>query len=304
MTTPAAEAPILAVEGLKRHYVTRGFLGRGSYTVKAVDGVSFEIFPGETFGLVGESGSGKSTTGRLVLRLEDPSAGRVHFEGEDIKALPQPALKSVRRRMQIVFQDPYAALNPRMTVGDFVGEPLLVHQVATVSAERRERVAALFAKVGLDPRFADRYPHQFSGGQRQRIGIARAIALEPRLIVADEPITALDVSIQAQIVNLFQDLQEQLGLAYLFVAHDLSMVRYLCRRVAVMWRGRIVELGPTEAIFEDPRHPYTKALLSAVPIPDPDRERARQRLAFDPDSVRVVPDQPLTAVGGGHYVLA
>ncbi|MBL8838664.1 MAG: ABC transporter ATP-binding protein [Alphaproteobacteria bacterium] len=305
MSAAAASAgPILAVENLKRHYVTAGFLGRGKYTVKAVDGVSFAIGRGETFGLVGESGSGKSTTGRLVLRLEEPTSGRVRFEGEDISALPQSALKPVRRRMQIVFQDPYAALNPRMTVGNFVGEPLVVHGVAPDREDRMARVAALFRKVGLDPRFVDRYPHQFSGGQRQRVGIARAIALEPSLIVADEPITALDVSIQAQIINLFQDLQEQLGLAYLFIAHDLSMVRYLCHRLAVMWRGRIVELGPTEAIFEDPRHPYTKALLSSVPIPDPDRERNRQRLVFDPDTLRAAPDQPMVEVAAGHFVLA
>ncbi|MCC7427898.1 MAG: ABC transporter ATP-binding protein [Alphaproteobacteria bacterium] len=307
MTAPAiaqGPAPLLAVENLKRHYVTRGFLGRGSYTVKAVDGISFAIARGETFGLVGESGSGKSTTGRLVLRLEEPSAGRVRFDGADITALPQSALKPVRRRMQIVFQDPYAALNPRMTVGDFVAEPLIVHGLAPARSEREDRVAALFRKVGLDPRFAGRYPHQFSGGQRQRVGIARAIALEPDLIVADEPITALDVSIQAQIVNLFQDLQEEHGLAYLFIAHDLSMVRYLCRRVAVMWRGRIVELGPTDAIFEDARHPYTRSLLSSVPIPDPDQERGRQPLPFDPDALRHAPDQPMVEVGAGHFVLA
>jgi len=296
--------PILRVENLSRLYETRGFLGRGAYTVRAVDGISFAIAPGETFGLVGESGSGKSTTGRLVLRLEEPTAGRVWFEGQEITGLSPAALKPVRRRMQIVFQDPYAALNPRMTVGEFVAEPLVVHGLAGARDKLRARVAELFGQVGLDPRFADRYPHQFSGGQRQRVGIARAIALGPRLIVADEPITALDVSIQAQIVNLFQDLQEKLGLAYLFIAHDLSMVRYLCHRVAVMWRGRIVELGPTEAIFENARHPYTKALLSAVPIPDPDRERARERVAFDPDAVRVVPGQQLAEIAPGHFLLA
>jgi peptide/nickel transport system ATP-binding protein len=294
--------PILRVENLARVYESRGFLGRGSYAVRAVDGISFAIAPGETFGLVGESGSGKSTTGRLVLRLEEPTAGRVWFEGQEITGLSAAALKPVRRRMQIVFQDPYAALNPRMTVGDFVAEPLVVHSVMPDRVQRRARVEELFRKVGLDPRFVDRYPHQFSGGQRQRVGIARAIALSPSLIVADEPITALDVSIQAQIVNLFQDLQDELGLAYLFIAHDLSMVRYLCRRVAVMWRGRIVELGPTEAIFENARHPYTQALLSAVPIPDPDRERARSRIAFDPDTVK--PGRALAEIAPGHFVLA
>jgi peptide/nickel transport system ATP-binding protein len=239
-----------------------------------------------------------------VLRLEEPTAGRIWFEGREITGLSASDLKPVRRRMQIVFQDPYAALNPRMTVGEFVGEPLIVHGVAGKRVELRERVAALFAQVGLDPRFMDRYPHQFSGGQRQRVGIARALALEPRLIVADEPITALDVSIQAQIVNLFQDLQEQLGLAYLFIAHDLSMVRYLCQRLAVMWRGRIVETGPTEAIFENPRHAYTRALLSAVPIPDPERERARRRIPFDADAARPTQGQQLVEVETGHFVLA
>jgi ABC-type oligopeptide transport system ATPase subunit len=303
MTAPGAP-PVLAVEGLTRHYRTRGFLGRGAYLVKAVDGVSFTIGAGETFGLVGESGSGKSTTGRLVLRLEEPDAGRVWFEGREITSLNAASLKPVRRRMQIVFQDPYAALNPRMTVGDFVAEPLIVHGIGANRAERSARVAALFGQVGLDPRFMDRYPHQFSGGQRQRIGIARAIALEPSLIVADEPITALDVSIQAQIVNLFQDLQEQHGLAYLFIAHDLSMVRYLCHRVAVMWRGRIVEMAPTETIFADARHPYTRALLSSVPIPDPDRERARQRIAFDAEAARFSAEQQLVAVAPGHFLLS
>jgi ABC-type oligopeptide transport system ATPase subunit len=295
--------PILRVQDLSRHYETGGFLGRKRHVVKAVDGISLAIRPGETLGLVGESGSGKSTTARLVLRLEEPTAGRIWFEEQEITGLSPAALKPLRRKVQIVFQDPYAALNPRMTVGDFVTEPLVVHGVAGGRASRRERVAGLFSLVGLDARFMDRYPHEFSGGQRQRVGIARAIALDPSLIVADEPITALDVSIQAQIVNLFQDLQERLGVAYLFIAHDLSMVRYLCARVAVMFRGRIVETGATDEIFREPVHAYTRALLSSVPIPDPDREQGRRRIPFDPDSVVFTDEQGLAEVRPGHWVL-
>ena len=293
-------APLLRVEGLRRHYASGGGLfGRARYVTRAVDDVSFAVMPGETLGLVGESGSGKSTTGRLVMGLEEPDAGRVVFDGTDLTSLSASQRKPFRRRMQIVFQDPYASLNPRMRVGDFVEEPLLVHGVEAGP----DRVAALFRTVGLDPAFMQRYPHEFSGGQRQRIGIARAIALRPQFLVADEPITALDVSIQAQIVNLFQDLQESMGLALLFIAHDLSMVRYLCSRVAVMLRGRIVEMGPTEAVFGDARHPYTQALLSAVPIPDPARERGRKRLAFDAGGYAFPPDAALRDLGGGHFVL-
>jgi peptide/nickel transport system ATP-binding protein len=293
-------APLLCVEGLRRHYASgSGLFGRARYVTRAVDDVSFDVMPGETLGLVGESGSGKSTTGRLVMGLEEPDAGRVVFDGTDLTSLSAAQRKPFRRRMQIVFQDPYAALNPRMRVGDFVEEPLLVHGVEAGP----DRVAALFRTVGLDPAFMQRYPHEFSGGQRQRIGIARAIALRPQFLVADEPITALDVSIQAQIVNLFQDLQESMGLALLFIAHDLSMVRYLCSRVAVMLRGRIVEMGPTEAVFGDARHPYTQALLSAVPIPDPARERGRKRLAFDAGGYAFPPDAALRDLGHGHFVL-
>jgi len=287
---------ILSVHDLTKIY-------RGATEVRAVDGVSFSIAEGEVLGLVGESGSGKSTTGRLVLRLEDPTGGTIQFDGKPIHDVSQSAMKPIRRQMQVVFQDPYAALNPRMTVGDFVGEPLLIHSVCRRGSELRDRVAELFRQVNLDPAMMKRYPHEFSGGQRQRINIARALGLRPRLIVADEPITALDVSIQAQIVNLFKELQEELGLAYLFIAHDLSMVRFLCHRVAVMLKGRIVEIAPTEALFEDPRHPYTQSLLSAIPIPDPKLERARSRINFDRDAHRFAPDDRLVEVAPGHFVM-
>ena len=296
-----APQPVLEVNDLERHFVTKDFFGREVHRVRAVDGVSFSVAAGETLGLVGESGSGKSTTGRLILRLDDPTAGQVRFEGQEITGLRKSQLKTMRRRMQVVFQDPYSSLNPRMRVGEAVAEPLRSHGICKSAKERRDRVAALFQRVGLDPRFAERFPHQFSGGQRQRIGIARAIAIEPRLIVADEPITALDVSIQAQIVNLFMDLQQEMGVAYLFIAHDLAMVRFLCHRVAVMLRGRIVEMAPTEQLFADARHPYTQALISAMPIPDPDRELARQRIFYE----AVTPPQEarLEQVSEGHWVL-
>jgi ABC-type oligopeptide transport system ATPase subunit len=271
--------------------------------LKAVNNVSFDLSPGETLGLVGESGSGKSTTGRVLLQLEQPTGGDILFKGRNITGLSKRQLQPYRRDMQIIFQDPYASLNPRMTVGDFVGEPLDVHAVCSGRSEKQDRVATLFQKVGLDPAFMKRYPHEFSGGQRQRVNIARAIALNPAFIVADEPITALDVSIQAQIINLFQDLQDELGLTYLFIAHDLSMIRYLCHRVAVMLRGRIVEIGPCEAIFENPQHSYTRSLLSAIPIPDPDIERNRRPLIFDVSSNMPRDDAVLESVGNGHWVL-
>ncbi len=245
--------------------------------VRAVDGVSFDIYAGETLGLVGESGCGKSTLGRTVLRLLDPTAGRIVFAGVDITRKSQRELRPIRRDMQMIFQDPYASLNPRMTVGATVAEPIDIHNLAGNAAERRERVAALLEKVGLRADAAIRYPHEFSGGQRQRVGIARALAVEPRFIVCDEPISALDVSIQAQIVNLLQDLQQAENLTYLFISHDLKIVQHICDRVAVMYLGRVVELAPAKRLYEAPKHPYTEALLSAVPLPKPARSRDRGR---------------------------
>ncbi|CAH2599255.1 dipeptide ABC transporter ATP binding subunit DppF [Rhodovastum atsumiense] len=265
-------SPLLEVEDLARHYpVRRGLLwSRRVGTVRAVDGISFTLHHGETLALVGESGCGKSTTARLVLRLIEPSAGTVRFEGTDITRLDGPALRRLRRRMQIVFQDPFASLNPRMTVGEIIEEPLIVH-AAGDRAARRARVEELLGLVGLAAAHAGRYPHEFSGGQRQRIGIARALALSPALVVCDEPVSALDVSVQAQVVNLLKDLQERLGLSYLFIAHDLAVVKHAADRVAVMYLGQIVELAPRAALFDDPRHPYTRTLLAAIPRPDPRR---------------------------------
>ena len=278
-----APEPLVRVERLTRHFpIMQGVFRRQVGTVKAVDGLDFEILEGETLGLVGESGCGKSTTGRVILRLHPATAGRIEFGGEDITALEGEALRRLRRRLQMIFQDPQDSLNPRMTAGGIVGEPLREHGTARGKA-LAERVEALFESVGLDPRFTNRYPHEFSGGQRQRIGVARALALNPEFIVCDEPIAALDVSIQAQVVNLLEDLQERLGLTYLFISHDLGMIRHIADRVAVMYLGRIVELAPSDALYREPRHPYTRALLSAVPIHDPEREAHRERIILSGD---------------------
>jgi oligopeptide transport system ATP-binding protein len=269
---------LLEVRGLVKHFAVGGGLFGGTPgTVRAVDGVSFSLRRGETLGLVGESGCGKTTTGRCILQLERATSGQVIFEGRDLGSLSDTELRPVRRRMQVIFQDPYASLNPRMTVGQILAEPLAVHGVVRERQARRERVRDLLSRVGLLPQHADRYPHQMSGGQRQRVGIARALAVEPSLIVCDEPVSALDVSIQAQIINLLEDLQSELGLTYLFVAHDLAVVRHISDRVAVMYLGKIVEIADRREIYENPLHPYTKALLAAVPIPDPVLEAERTR---------------------------
>ncbi len=283
--------PLLEVAGLTRHYeVKRGLVfSRAAGVVRAVDGVSFKLERGETLALVGESGCGKSTTARLVLRLIEPTAGSVWFEGVDITAMTGEPLRALRKRMQIVFQDPFASLNPRMTVGDILEEPLIVHGIGD-AASRQARVADLLRLVGLADYHAQRYPHEFSGGQRQRIGIARALAVEPALIVCDEPVSALDVSVQAQVINLLKDLQRQLGLSYLFIAHDLAVVKHMADRVAVMYLGQIVEIGPAAAMFANPRHPYTRTLLAAIPRPDPRRDRAHVVATGDVPSPMNPPD--------------
>ncbi len=273
--------PLLETRDLSTHFEIRRGVFATPAVVKAVDRVSITVHPGETLGLVGESGCGKSTLGRTVLRLIDPTHGSVRFAGEDITTRTQRTLRPLRRQMQMIFQDPYASLNPRMRVRDIVGEALEIHGLCTSRSEREARVSALLQRVGLRPEQGARYPHEFSGGQRQRVGIARALAVEPRLIVADEPISALDVSIQAQIVNLLRDLQDELGIAYLFVAHDLKVVEYISHRVAVMYLGRVVELSPAAELYAEPLHPYTRALLSAVPVPDPGRKRQRVVLEGD-----------------------
>jgi oligopeptide transport system ATP-binding protein len=271
------DAPLLEVRNLVKHFpVGGGLFGGAPGLVRAVDGVSFQIRRGETLGLVGESGCGKTTTGRCILQLERPTSGQVIFEGRDLTTLSEEELRPVRKRMQVIFQDPYSSLNPRMTVGQIIAEPLAVHGLVTGRAGREARVRELLTHVGLLPQHARRFPHQLSGGQRQRVGIARALAMEPALIVCDEPVSALDVSIQAQIVNLLEDLQREFGLTYLFVAHDLSVVRHISDRVVVMYLGKVVEIADRQALYEDPLHPYTRALLSAVPIPDPEVEARRE----------------------------
>jgi len=314
-------APILEVEHLVKHFaVRRGLFGRRIGAVKAVDGIGFTVAPGETLALVGESGCGKSTTGRLVLRLLEPTSGAVRFAGRNVFELAPGEVRGLRRAMQIVFQDPYASLNPRMTVGQIVGEPLSLHGLAE-GAGLKARIEELLGYVGLSPHHARRYPHEFSGGQRQRIGIARALAVEPKLIVCDEPVSALDVSIQAQVINLLQDLQRRFGLAYIFIAHDLAVVKHIADRVAVMYLGKIVELAPKRTLFSAPRHPYTQALLSAIPVPEPTLKRERTLLQGDVPSPMAPPpgcrfqtrcpfarercrseEPPLEAAASGHAV--
>ena len=288
--------PLLDVRHLVKHFVRRQGLFRASSVVRAVDDVSFAIEEGEMFGLVGESGSGKSTIGRCILRLIEPTSGEVLFRGDNVLGFSKSRMRLARRDMQIVFQDPYSSLNPRMRVGDIVEEPLVIHALGSRD-ERRARVAELFELVGLEPGHLQRYPHEFSGGQRQRIGIARALALNPALVVADEAVSALDVSIQAQVVRLLLDLRERLKLTYLFIAHDLRLVEDICTRVAVMYLGRIVEMGDTGALFDNPAHPYTRALLSAIPVLDPDAPR--NRIVLDPASFDR--QAPLRPIGEGHW---
>jgi ABC-type oligopeptide transport system ATPase subunit len=288
--------PLVDVRHLSKHYVLRHGLFGAATVVRAVDDVSFAIEAGETFGLVGESGSGKTTTGRCLLRLVEPTAGEVLFRGEDVLRLPPRRMQQVRRHMQVVFQDPYSSLNPRMRIGDIIAEPLVIHRCGT-RAERRDRVDELLGLVGLDASLGRRLPHELSGGQRQRVGLARALALEPSFVIADEAVSALDTSVQAQIVELLRDLQARLSLTYLFIAHDLRLVEHVCTRLAVMLRGRIVEMGTTRAIFTTPTHPYTKALLSATPVPDPDAKP--QRIVFDPADLS--PGAPLRLVGEEHW---
>ena len=273
---PPVSDTLVSVRGLVKHFPLEG----SDEVVRAVDGVSFDIFAGETLGLVGESGCGKSTVGRCLLRLIEPTAGQITFAGQDVLSLDRKRLRQLRREMQIIFQDPYASLNPRMKIGDIVGEPLVIHNEGTKS-ERRDRVASLLQRVGLDPAYMNRYAHEFSGGQRQRIGVARTLALNPKLIVADEPVSALDVSVQAQVVNLLQELQEEFKLTYLFISHGLAVVEHISTRVAVMYLGRIVEIADAAELYAQPLHPYTQALLSAIPIPDPRQKRNRIILQGD-----------------------
>ncbi|MGE5483472.1 MAG: ABC transporter ATP-binding protein [Ignavibacteriales bacterium] len=312
---------LVQVENLRKHFpITGGIFRRPAGYVRAVDGVSFKVRRGETLGLVGESGCGKTTTGRVILRLLEPTSGKVYFQGKDVFALRHEELRRLRREMQIVFQDPYASLNPRMTVADIVGEPLEVHGVAR-GKEKEKRVGELLEVVGLEPRHARRYPHEFSGGQRQRIGVARALALNPKLIICDEPVSALDVSIQSQVLNLLLDLQAEYGLTYLFISHDLSVIKHISDRVGIMYLGKLVEMADVQEIYVHPKHPYTEALLSAIPVPNVKLKRHRIVLKGDIPSPANPPrgcpfhtrcqhateeccrvEPPFVDVGGGHYV--
>jgi len=312
---------LLQVENLVKHFpITQGVIvQRQVGAVRAVDGLSFQVYAGETLSLVGESGCGKSTTARLIMRLETPTSGKITFDGRDVVGLSKKGLRQIRREMQIVFQDPFASLNPRMSVAQIVGEPLRIHR-SCEKDERERRVLELLERVGLDQSYATRYPREFSGGQRQRIGVARALALNPKLIICDEPVSALDVSVQAQVINLLQDLQQERGLTYIFIAHDLGVVKHVSDRVAVMYLGRIMELAPTDTLYSDPRHPYTQALMAAIPIPDPKERKDRALLQGDvpspinpPSGCRFHPrcssaqqicsrtEPKLENLGNGHY---
>lgn len=299
MAENKTKEPLLKVEGLKQYFKVSS-----KYTVKAVEGVSFEIYPGETYGLVGESGSGKSTIGRSIIRLYDPTAGKMIFDGTDISGkMSRADNNKLRTQMQMIFQDPMASLNPRKKIGDIIGEGIDIHKMYQSSAEREEKIKAILQKVGLAPEHATRYPHQFSGGQRQRVGIARALIMNPKLIIADECISALDVSIQAQVVNLMKDIQQETGTAYLFIAHDLSMVKYISNRIGVLHLGHLLETGTTEEIFENPVHPYTKSLLSAIPAPNPVVEKQRIALSYDYKTSGIDYNKGTShLVGGTHYV--